>query len=70
MKEKVWPERADWQMGGAYLGGPYTFMGIPASRDVSNADVAVIGLPLMHLPYYALEPVLAPEEFATLLACY
>ena len=45
MKDKVWPDRADWQMGGAYLGGPYTFMEIPATRDLSDIDVAVVGLP-------------------------
>ncbi len=45
MKHKVWPDRADWQKGEADLGGPYTFMGIPATRDLSDADVAVVGLP-------------------------
>ncbi len=36
---------ADWQRGPRYA-GVYTFMRCPASRDLSNADVAVIGLPL------------------------
>ena len=45
MEDKVWPHLADWQNGGARLGGPYTFMGIPATRDLSDADVAVVGLP-------------------------
>ena len=45
MEDKVWPDRADWQKWGTQLGGPHTFMGIPATRDVSDADVAVIGLP-------------------------
>ncbi len=36
---------ADWQRGPRYAGA-YTFMRCPASRDLSNADVAVIGLPL------------------------
>jgi agmatinase len=36
---------ADWQRG-PYFGSPYTFMRCPASRDLSKADVAVIGLPL------------------------
>jgi len=36
---------ADWQRG-PYFGSPYTFMRIPATRDLSYADVAIIGLPL------------------------
>lgn len=36
---------ADWQHGPPY-GGAYTFMRCPASRDLSRADAAVIGLPL------------------------
>ncbi len=36
---------ADWQRGPRYAGA-YTFMRCPAARDLSNADVAVIGLPL------------------------
>ncbi len=36
---------ADWQRG-PYFGSPHTFMRVPASRDLTYADVAVIGLPL------------------------
>lgn len=43
MTERLMP--ADWQRGPRY-GGAYTFMRCPASRDLSQADVAVIGLPL------------------------
>lgn len=43
MTERLLP--ADWQRGPRY-GGAYTFMRCPASRDLSQADVAVIGLPL------------------------
>jgi agmatinase len=40
---------ADWQHAspfGTSPGSPHTFMRIPATRDISFADVAVIGLPL------------------------
>jgi agmatinase len=40
---------ADWQRGapfGTSPASPYTFMRIPATRDLSQADVAIVGLPL------------------------
>jgi agmatinase len=43
MTDRLMP--ADWQRG-PYFGSPYTFMRIPATRDLSYADVAIIGLPL------------------------
>ncbi len=36
---------ADWQHGSLF-GSPYTFMQVPATRDLSKADVAIIGMPL------------------------
>jgi agmatinase len=42
MSERLMP--ADWQRG-PYFGSPHTFMRIPATRDLTRADVAVIGLP-------------------------
>jgi agmatinase len=36
---------ADWQRGPRY-GGAYTFARCPATRDLSKADVAVIGIPM------------------------
>ncbi len=39
------PLPADWQ-GGPRYGGAYTFMRCPATRDLSQADVAIIGVPL------------------------
>ena len=36
--------QADWQHGPRY-GSPYTFMNVPATRDLKYADVAVLGLP-------------------------
>ena len=36
---------ADWQQGPRY-GGAYTFARCPASRDLSQADVAIIGIPM------------------------
>ncbi|MBI1886288.1 MAG: agmatinase [Chloroflexi bacterium] len=36
---------ADWQRGPRY-GGPYTFARVPTSRDLSNVDVAVVGVPM------------------------
>ena len=39
------PLPADWQAGPRY-GGAYTFMRCPATRDLSQADVAIIGVPL------------------------
>lgn len=35
----------DWQAGPRY-GGAYTFMRVPATRDLSTADVAIIGAPM------------------------
>ena len=43
MTKRLMP--ADWQRG-PYFGSPQTFMRIPATRDLSYADVAIIGLPL------------------------
>ncbi len=42
-RERDWP--ADWQ-DTVPFGGPLTFMGMPATRDLSKADVAIIGVPL------------------------
>lgn len=39
------PLPADWQGGPSY-GGAYTFMRCPATRDLSQADAAIIGVPL------------------------
>ncbi|HEU4760442.1 MAG TPA: agmatinase [Dehalococcoidia bacterium] len=39
------PLPADWQSGPRY-GGAYTFMRCPPGRDLSQADVAVVGVPL------------------------
>src|SRR3989337_2339317 len=39
------PLPSDWQSGPRY-GGAYTFMRCPASRDLSRADVAIVGVPL------------------------
>jgi agmatinase len=36
---------ADWQRGPRY-GGAYTFARCPASRDLSLADVAIVGIPM------------------------
>lgn len=36
---------ADWQLGPRY-GGAYTFARCPATRDLSKADAAVIGIPM------------------------
>ena len=35
----------EWQRGPRY-GGAYTFASCPASRDLSRADVAVVGVPM------------------------
>ena len=40
---RVYP--ADWQHGPRY-GGAYTFGRCPATRDLSKADVAIIGIPM------------------------
>ncbi|PKB82397.1 MAG: agmatinase [SAR202 cluster bacterium Io17-Chloro-G9] len=40
----MWPERADWQ-GGSSFNSLFPFMDIPATRDLSNADYAILGLP-------------------------
>ena len=42
-ENRLMPEA--WQDGPRY-GSPSTFMQIPGSRDLSKADVAVVGLPL------------------------
>jgi agmatinase len=39
------PLPADWQRGPRY-GGAYTFARCPASRDLSQADVAIVGVPM------------------------
>jgi agmatinase len=36
---------AEWQRGPRY-GGAYTFARVPATRDLTKADVAIIGLPM------------------------
>src|SRR3990172_11634153 len=36
---------ADWQSGPRY-GGAYTFMRCPPTRDLSQADVAIVGVPM------------------------
>ncbi|MFQ5873951.1 MAG: agmatinase [Dehalococcoidia bacterium] len=36
---------AEWQHGSLFS-SPYTFMGVPGTRDLSKADVAIIGMPL------------------------
>jgi agmatinase len=36
---------ADWQRGPRY-GGAYTFARCPATRDLSSADVAIVGVPM------------------------
>jgi agmatinase len=40
--DRLYP--ADWQIGVRYA-GIYSFMGLPVSRDLSMADVAVVGVP-------------------------
>ena len=42
-ENRLMPEA--WQDGPRY-GSPSTFMQIPGSRDLSKADVAIVGLPL------------------------
>ena len=42
-QDRPWP--ADWQNSPPF-GGVLTFMGTPTTRDLSNADVAIIGVPL------------------------
>ena len=39
------PFPADWQRGPRY-GGAYTFARCPATRDLSKADVAIVGVPM------------------------
>lgn len=41
--DRLMPE--EWQSGPRW-GGPYTFARCPASRDLSRADVAIVGVPL------------------------
>lgn len=43
MAERLVP--ADWQRGPRY-GGAYTFARCPATRDLAQADVAIIGVPM------------------------
>lgn len=45
------PLPADWQSGPRY-GGAYTFMRCPPSRDLSQADAAIIGVPLDAATFY------------------
>src|SRR6266581_4177160 len=40
--DRLYP--ADWQHGVRYA-GIYSFMGAPISRDLSRADVAIVGVP-------------------------
>lgn len=42
-EERVFP--AEWQRGPRY-GGAYTFARCPATRDLSKADVAIVGVPM------------------------
>jgi agmatinase len=35
----------DWQ-GGPRYGGAFTFARCPATRDLSKADVAIVGVPM------------------------
>ncbi len=42
-KRRLMPE--EWQ-GGNFFSGPYTFMRVPGSRDMTKADVAIIGMPM------------------------
>ena len=42
-RERHFP--ADWQRGPRY-GGAYTFARCPATRDLSRADVAIVGVPM------------------------
>ena len=39
------PEPAEWQRGPRY-GGAYTFARCPATRDLSQVDVAIVGVPM------------------------
>ena len=41
--DRLMPEA--WQDGPRY-GSPSTFMQVPGARDLSKADVAIVGLPL------------------------
>ncbi len=43
MTDRLMP--ADWQKGPRY-GGAYTFARVPASRDLTAADVAIVGVPM------------------------
>ena len=43
VSDRLYPE--DWQRGPRYSGA-YTFARCPASRDLSKADVAVVGVPM------------------------
>ncbi len=43
MTDRLFP--ADWQ-GGPRYGGAYTFARCPATRDLSQADVAIVGVPM------------------------
>jgi agmatinase/guanidinopropionase len=40
--ERLWPE--EWQRGPRFAGA-YSFMRLPLSRDLSKADVVIVGLP-------------------------
>jgi agmatinase len=41
--DRLYP--AEWQRGPRY-GGAYTFARVPATRDLSKADVAIVGVPM------------------------
>lgn len=43
MSDRLYPE--EWQRGPRY-GGAYTFARCPASRDLTKADVAIVGVPM------------------------
>ena len=54
------PLPADWQHGPRY-GSPYTFARTPASRDLSRADVAIIGVPMDMTVHYRSGARLGPR---------
>ncbi len=49
MTDRLYPE--EWQRGPRY-GGAYTFARCPATRDLSKADVAIVGVPMDMMVLY------------------
>jgi agmatinase len=49
MSDRLYP--AEWQHGPRY-GGAYSFARCPASRDLSKADVAIVGVPMDMMVLY------------------